>query len=101
LAHPPDAIGPKLCHELGVMTILQAVLAVYASVLEIPGVDPDADVYDLGGDSVQAVQIALELEVELGVAIPLEAFEDSSSPRAIARWIEAELDARARPAASG
>lgn len=81
------------------MTILEAVQSKFAEILEIDLPDPDTDIYDLGGDSAQAVQIALELEVDLGVAIPLETFEEDSTPRAVAAWIERKLQTSPQAAA--
>lgn len=74
------------------MTTLETVQAIYAGILgRTPEeIDVDVDVYGLGGDSVQAVQIALELEMRFAVAVPMDVFEASSDARSAAAWIEAQ-----------
>jgi acyl carrier protein len=62
--------------EPGYEEILEQVRAIYADILEVPQVAPDDDIIILGGDSVQAVQIALELEMRLGVEISLGLLEE-------------------------
>jgi len=49
----------------------------------------DDNIHTLGGDSLQAVRIALELESCLGVAIPVEVFEAAQTIGELAGWITA------------
>lgn len=72
------------------MNTVEVVQAVYAEVLKLPDPDLDLDLYALGGDSVQAVEIALELEMKFLVELPLETFEEHSDIRSVAAWIERE-----------
>lgn len=73
-------------------TPIQAeVSAICAEVLGLARLDLDDNLFDLGGDSQQAVLIALRIESSMPVELPLEIMESSASVRAIAAWIEAEL----------
>ena len=72
------------------------VSAICAEVLGLTRVGLDDDLYDLGGDSQQAVLIALHIEASMPVELPLEVMESSANVRAIAAWIDAELGRRPR-----
>jgi acyl carrier protein len=47
-------------------SVLDAVLAAYRQVLDDPGVAPDDDFFELGGDSFQAMDIMAALERTTG-----------------------------------
>ena len=64
------------------------VAAICADVLGLVHVGDDEDLYELGGDSHQAVLIALELERVFEVDLPLEMMESSATARALAAWID-------------
>lgn len=79
------------------LTPIQAeVSAICAEVLGLTQVGLDDDLYELGGDSQQAVLIALRIEAFLPVELPLEVMESSANVRAIAAWIDAEMACRQR-----
>lgn len=59
----------------------------------------DDNIHTLGGDSLQAVRIALELESRLGVAIPVDVFEAAQTIGELANWIAGQGGA-AHPAAA-
>ncbi len=50
-------------------SVLDAVLAAYRQVLDDPGVSPDDDFFELGGDSFQAMEILARLEEMTGKQI--------------------------------
>lgn len=50
-------------------SVLDAVLAAYRQVLDDPGVSPDDDFFELGGDSFQAMDIMAALEETIGKQI--------------------------------
>ena len=52
-----------------------AVVRAFQKVLRRTGIGPEDDLLSLGGDSLQAVDIALEIEIALGVRIPPEAID--------------------------
>ncbi len=62
---------------------------VYVKILEVAMVDLEQDLIDLGGDSFHAVRIALELERHFEFEVPVDRFEEDSSVRSIAAWIDA------------
>ena len=64
------------------------ICAIYARLLALDRVDPDDDPYSLGCDSQQAVRIALEIEKQFGVDIPLEIMEASGVVREVAAWVD-------------
>jgi acyl carrier protein len=47
----------------------------------------DDNLLSLGGDSMQAVTIALELEEHFEMPIPIDAFEATQTIRELAAWI--------------
>lgn len=60
------------------------VCAVWAEVLGLGGVAPDANFLDLGGSSTAALDILDRLSERLGRAIPVEVLFDSDTPIALA-----------------
>jgi acyl carrier protein len=64
------------------------VAAIYSEILEIADIRPDDDLIGLGGDSLQAVRIGLELERRFAVALPVELLESSGCVRDIARFVD-------------
>lgn len=53
-------------------TILRTVIRVISSHLEEPVVLPEDNFFDLGGDSLSAMKIKIELESQLSISVPLE-----------------------------
>lgn len=51
----------------------------------------DDDMFTLGGDSLSAVRIILDLERRFGLTIPQETLLDHRSVGAMAAWIDARL----------
>ena len=71
------------------------VAKVFAEMLQVKWVKPEDDVFTLGGDSFEAVRIALELEYRFNVELPTEVLESAGRVRDLAAWI----DSHRRPAA--
>lgn len=67
------------------------VAAVYARVLNLPStrIGPGDDLFSLGGDSLQAIRIALELERAFGVEVTPETLADNSRVRDVAARLSA------------
>lgn len=57
--------------------------------LEVDGVDPDDDFFQLGGHSLVLVELAEALEQASGVTVPLMLFFEQPTPRAVANFIDA------------
>lgn len=66
----------------------------YGRHVAAPVVTLEDDMFTLGGDSLSAIRIVLELERHFGVTIPQETLLDHRSVRDLAAWI----DARRTPA---
>jgi len=64
----------------------QEVAAIYSSVLNVPNarISPGDDLFSLGGDSLQAIRVALELERRFGVEVTPESLAASSRVRDVA-----------------
>ncbi|WP_435605065.1 thioester reductase domain-containing protein [Streptomyces sp. C10-9-1] len=63
---------------------------------------PDADFFDAGGTSVQAVELIAALGRELGVELPLDEVFADARPRSLARrWLGAADPEAARPPTAG
>ena len=52
------------------------VAEIYAAMLEVSDVSADDDIFSLGGDLLQAVRIALEIEREFNLTPTLERMEE-------------------------
>lgn len=74
---------------------LAQAIAAYERVLGISGVTAEDSLASLGGDSMQAIKVSLELEREFKVEIPLESFEPARSIISVVRQIRAGRRVRA------
>jgi amino acid adenylation domain-containing protein len=63
---------------------LQRIIAVFEEVLQVGGATPEDNLRTLGGNSLQAVELALALEQRLGISIPVGSFQASRSIRELA-----------------
>jgi acyl carrier protein len=64
------------------------VAEIFAEILELQWVSPEDDIFTLGGDSFEAVRIALELEYRFNIELPVELLESAVRVRDLAAWIE-------------
>ncbi len=67
--------------------MVATVAAVFERVIDVKGATPDDNLMSLGGDSLQAVSLVLELEQAFDVKLPMSVFQDSPSIRDLAGWI--------------
>jgi amino acid adenylation domain-containing protein len=67
--------------------IIDKLIEIFEGVLGNVGATAEDSVSSLGGDSLQAIRIALELEKNFRVAIAPEVFESIQTIRELARWI--------------
>ncbi len=67
--------------------LIAELIRIFESILGDVGATPEDNVSSLGGDSLQAVQIAAELQYRFGVALPIDIFETAQTIRELARWI--------------
>jgi acyl carrier protein len=68
------------------------VAQIFAEILELQWVSPEDDIFSLGGDSFEAVRIALELEHRFNVELPAELLESVTCVRDLAAWIDKHAD---------
>lgn len=66
----------------------RAVAEVFTDVLRVHDLRAEDDFFDLGGDSLQAVQAALRLQIRFDVDIPLESLEISARIDGVAALID-------------
>ncbi|MFI7546978.1 amino acid adenylation domain-containing protein [Actinoplanes sp. NPDC049599] len=82
----PAGSGPALPADS-----VEAELAqLWAGILRVPTVAPEASVYDLGGDSLAAARILTEVRKHFGVTIPLEQMYEVRTVRLLARRLRAD-----------
>lgn len=62
----------------------------WKKVLNLPAVGATDSFFDLGGDSLRAVQLVLEVERTLNKSLPLSVFYHAATVRAMARWLSGE-----------
>jgi acyl carrier protein len=67
--------------------LVAELVKIFDSVLGNPGATAEDNVSSLGGDSLQAVKVALELEKRFGVAMPADVFESIQTIQELARWL--------------
>jgi len=82
--HSPDSFASET--ERTVAQIFAKMLE-----LELQWVSADDDIFMLGGDSFEALRIALELERVFNIALPAELLESGGRVRYVAAWIDAQL----------
>ena len=70
--------------------MLVDLIGIFETVLNISGATPEDNTSSLGGDSLQAVRIAIEIETRYGVPIPPGVFESLSTIRELAGWIASQ-----------
>ncbi|KAB2390005.1 AMP-binding protein [Actinomadura montaniterrae] len=71
----------------GAGTDAERVAAVFADVLGLPTVPPDADFFSLGGDSLAAGRLSGRLAAALGAPVPLSAVFESPTPAGLTALI--------------
>jgi amino acid adenylation domain-containing protein len=90
-----DPAGTAIAPASG---LARAIAEIYAAVLGLPAVDPQADFFALGGESLLAVQALGRLRAQLGLELPLAAlFEARSATELAARAEAATLEAPTLP----
>jgi fengycin family lipopeptide synthetase E len=65
------------------------VAKVFEMVLGAANASPEDNILSLGGDSLQAIKVALELERRFGIAIQPENFFEMQTIRQVSEWISA------------
>lgn len=70
--------------------LLDEVAGIFELVVGTRKAGPNDNLASLGGDSLQAVAIAVEIENRFGTAVPLDVFEVTPTIRDLARWIAAQ-----------
>lgn len=74
----------------GTTDVLAQIIAVLEEHLGVPGIAPDDDYRDLGGDSLHAVEITSVFQARFGVALPLDTFGSLGTARRMAEAVRAE-----------
>jgi len=69
---------------------IERLTAIWSRTLRLSSVDIDANFFDLGGDSLMAVGLFLEIENALAVKFPITAINDAPTIRELAELIESE-----------
>ncbi len=64
------------------------VCAVWAEVLELPGIQPETRFADVGGTSAAALDILLHLSQRLGCDLPIDVLLDGDTPAALAAAVQ-------------
>jgi acyl carrier protein len=69
------------------------VIKVFESVIGTFGATHQDNISSLGGDSLQVIKIALELESRFGIAMDSESFDASRTIRELTCWIASRRQA--------
>jgi acyl-coenzyme A synthetase/AMP-(fatty) acid ligase/acyl carrier protein len=76
-------------------SLIGALIETFECVMKVSGVRPNDNILSLGGDSLQALELAFEIERRFGVVVPIEAQVPTRSIRQWARDISAWRSAEA------
>ena len=79
--------------------MVHEVVKVFERVLGVEGARPDDDVSSLGGDSLQAITIATELEERFAVVISEDVMDAARTIQDLAQWIASQRVAGEPPRA--
>ena len=70
---------------------LEVVRRAWRDVLALEDVEPEDDFFLLGGHSLLVLEVVDAIEAETGTAIPLGAFFEDPTPRALAAYLRADV----------
>ncbi|MDR7144118.1 non-ribosomal peptide synthetase [Rhizobium sp. BE258] len=99
LAPPPEAVPGSL--DLTAKSGGEAMLTrLWREALGNKPVDADTNFFDLGGTSLQLMQVHARIEAELGRAIPVVLLFKHSTIRELSRFLDGKLDSSARGTAA-
>jgi acetoacetyl-CoA synthetase len=93
-ADPMQALEPV---RDGATPSVDQLCAIWSRVLQVSAVSPDDDFFDLGGDSLLAVTLMLEIERETGCSVPFTAIYDAPSVAALVELMGADENASSGP----
>lgn len=68
-------------------SIAERIASIFADVLDRPGTAIDDDFFAIGGDSIQAVSVVLQIEEAFARSVPLAAMAEAATARALADFI--------------
>jgi acyl carrier protein/NADP-dependent 3-hydroxy acid dehydrogenase YdfG len=71
--------------------LVARISGMFGSTLDIEPPEPDADFFELGGDSLSAMRLVIRLREAVGVDLPFASLFDYPSAIELARFIEDEL----------
>jgi len=83
--------------EISVLPDVASMTAIWARVLNSGPVTPDADFFDLGGDSLLAMGLVLEIERQTGCRIPFTAIYDAPTPEQLLAHLRSEAQTEFSP----
>lgn len=73
--------------------LVAGLLEICSDALQIDDVEPDDDLFDLGGHSLTITRISGRIHRRYGVELPLEVFFDTPTAADIAKVLRASLEA--------
>ena len=79
------------------MTELETITQLISQVGKIPAVAPDADIFDAGFVSINALELLVELETQFDVTIPDDDFLKARTPRDLMEMVS-RLKSQGSPA---
>lgn len=85
---PPDtlaATNERNSRTAGQPELDRPIRKLMANVLDLPSVESDDDFFQLGGDSLQAIELAENLERAMGMAVPATILISNPTPRQLAK----------------
>lgn len=81
-------IEPAQISEATASATVRLLTGIWSRMLQQPKVSPDADFFDLGGDSLLALNVLLEVERETGLSLPVTTIYDAPTIAELAALID-------------
>ena len=92
-----ESAAAAIENRTAVPPTVDRLIAIWTRVLQVSPIYPDTNFFDLGGDSLLAVGLLLEIERETGCSIPFTAIYDAPTVEALAAALEEQHMANFSP----
>ena len=92
LPRPQEERGGRAAIEQPRSDTELRIASIWKDILGAPDISRDADFFTIGGTSILATQVALRLEKELGIDVPLQTIFENPTVEALAANLGATLD---------
>ena len=83
-----EPLAPQGAMSRPLSSTEEALAVIWRRVLEVPSIAPESHFFTIGGDSLAAVRVLTQVEVDLGVDLPVQALFEAPTLRAFAARVD-------------